>query len=378
MTDATPGSRPTFAACLPLGLYVHFPWCVRKCPYCDFNSHPLKGSLREDEYEAALLADLDRELERYGERAIDTIYFGGGTPSLFRAATFRTIIDRLSNQAAEVTLEANPGTVEHGSFTAYRRAGITRISLGAQSFDAAQLKRLGRIHGADDIRSAARQVAAAGFESFNIDVMYGLENQTVGQALSDLAEAIRLAPPHISWYQLTVEPKTEFARRPPRLPSADQAAAIEDAGVELLAQHGYRRYEVSAFALDGHRCAHNLNYWRFGDYMGIGAGAHGKITANGRIVRTTKPSQPRLYLAGADGTNVAVRQDQLATEFLMNALRLVDGVDPQLFVKRTGLGLESLAGTIDDLVQWGLMHPDRLALTAQGFRQLDGVLARFL
>ena len=378
MTNATPGSRPTLAACLPLGLYVHFPWCVRKCPYCDFNSHPLKGSLREDEYEAALLADLDRELERYGERAIDTIYFGGGTPSLFRAATFRAIVDRLPSRAAEVTLEANPGTVEHGSFTAYRRAGITRISLGAQSFDAAQLKRLGRIHGADDIRAAARQVAAAGFESFNIDVMYGLENQTAGQALSDLAEAIRLAPPHISWYQLTVEPKTEFARRPPRLPSADQAAAIEDAGVELLAQHGYRRYEVSAFALDGHRCAHNLNYWRFGDYVGIGAGAHGKITANGRIVRTTKPSQPRLYLAGADGTNVAVRQDQLATEFLMNALRLVDGVSRQLFVERTGLGLESLAGTIDDLVQWGLMHPDRLALTAQGFRQLDGVLARFL
>ena len=362
----------------PLGLYVHFPWCVRKCPYCDFNSHPLKGMLQEDDYAAALLADLDRELAHCGERTIETIYFGGGTPSLFSARTFRSLIDRLPNRAAEITLEANPGTVEHDNFAAYRRVGITRVSLGAQSFDVAQLKRLGRIHSADDIRAAARYVAAAGFESFNIDVMYGLENQTTRQALADLVEAIRLAPPHISWYQLAIEPKTEFARRPPRLPNADQAAAIEDAGVALLAQHGYRRYEVSAFALDDHRCAHNLNYWRFGDYIGVGAGAHGKLTGNGRVVRTAKPSQPRLYLAGACGTATPVPEDQLAMEFLMNALRLVDGVHPKLFAERTGLAPESVAGTIDDLVRWGLMRSDRLALTAQGYRQLDGVLARFL
>ena len=384
MTSCVVALRESYSTSVsnpPLGLYVHFPWCVRKCPYCDFNSHPLKGPLRENEYATALLADLDRELALCRERTIETIYFGGGTPSLFSAPTFRRLIERLPNRATEITMEANPGTVEHGGFAAYRRAGVTRVSLGAQSFDAAQLKRLGRIHGADEVRAAARHVAASGFESFNIDLMYGLQNQTPRQALADLAEAIRLAPPHISWYQLTVEPKTEFARRPPRLPNADQAAAIEDAGVELLAQHGYRRYEVSSFALDGHRCAHNVNYWQFGDYLGIGAGAHGKLTSQGRVVRTAKPSQPRLYLAGVDGTAAPIPEGQLAMEFLMNALRLVDGVDRQLLAERTGLAPQSaerVARTIDELVRWGLMRSDRLALTARGYRQLDGVLARFL
>ena len=360
-------------------LYAHLPWCVRKCPYCDFNSHPLKESLPEQEYQAVLLADLERELERFNEPAIDTVYFGGGTPSLFSPAIFRAVLERLPGPVAEVTMEANPGTVEHTDFAAYRRAGINRVSLGAQSFHPAQLEQLGRIHSADDIRAAAQEIATAGFDSFNIDLMYGLANQSVEQALADLVEAIRLAPPHISWYQLTIEPKTSFARRPPsRLPDADQAAAIEDAGLALLASHGYQRYEVSAFAQDGHRCAHNLNYWRFGDYIGIGAGAHGKLTVNGTVWRTTKPSQPRRYMAGACGMTTAVATDQLATEFMMNALRLVEGVDPSLFAERTGLAFEHMAPTVEELVDWGLMHGDRLALTDRGYRQLDGVLARFL
>ena len=361
----------------PLGLYVHFPWCVRKCPYCDFNSHPLRGELREDEYREALLRDLAMERERFGPRRIDTVYFGGGTPSLFAAPTFRALIDAAPD-AVEVTMEANPGTTEHGDFHAVRAAGVTRISLGAQSFDASQLARLGRIHGADETRRAARTVAEAGFESFNIDLMYGLPGQSVEAAMDDLREAIRLDPPHISWYQLTLEPKTEFARRPPQgLPDSDQAADIEAAGIDLLARHGYERYEVSAFARAGHRSAHNINYWRFGDYIGIGAGAHGKLTCGDEVVRTTKPSQPRRYLAGEEGSEIVVPKAELPLEFMMNVLRLVDGVENELFEVRTGLALGEIAPTLEPLVKWGLMHPGRLALTASGYPQLDAVLKRF-
>ena len=379
-----------YAACKPLnattlptwpaaGLYVHFPWCVRKCPYCDFNSHPLTTTLREQEYLAALRDDLAQELERFAGRIIETVYFGGGTPSLFAPSTFRTLLDELPCGPAEVTLEANPGAVEHHAFNAYRDAGVNRVSLGAQSFEAGQLHRLGRIHSADETRHAAREVAAAAFDSFNIDLMYGLPAQTVAEALADLEQALRLAPSHISWYQLTVEAKTEFARRPPTgLPSVDHAAAIEDAGVELLARHGYRRYEVSAFAQDGHACAHNSNYWRFGDYIGIGAGAHGKRTDRGRVWRSAKPSQPRRYLSGATGTSTEVAKNELAAEFLMNALRLTDGVEYERFTERTGLSIDVIADAVQELIDWGLMRDDRLALTARGYRQLDGVLARFL
>lgn len=361
------------------GLYVHFPWCIRKCPYCDFNSHPLQTPLREQEYVAALRDDLAHELDRFAGRALDTVYFGGGTPSLFASASFRTLLAELPRPAGEVTLEVNPGAVEHGSFKRYRAAGITRISLGAQSFEAAQLERLGRIHSPDETRHAAQEIAATGFDSFNIDLMYGLPNQTVAAALADLEQAVRLAPAHISWYQLTVEAKTAFARRPPDgLPSVDRAAAIEDAGVALLARHGYRRYEVSAFAQEGHACQHNLNYWRFGDYIGVGAGAHGKLTANSRVWRSAKPSQPRRYLTDSTGTSTEVAGSELAAEFLLNALRLTDGVEYPLFAERTGLPFDSIADTAQELIDWGLLRDDRLALTALGYRQLDGVLARFL
>ena len=362
-----------------VGLYVHFPWCVQKCPYCDFNSHPLKEPLREAEYRKALLTDLERELERFGDRRITTVYFGGGTPSLFSPETFRVLLDRLPD-AREVTLEANPGTIERGDFCDYRSAGITRVSLGAQSFDALRLNLLGRIHGTDDIGNSAREAKAADVDSLNLDLMYALPNQTVAEALDDLTEAIRLEPNHISWYQLTIEPKTEFARRPPvGLPDVNRSCEIEEAGIELLERHGYRRYEVSAFARDGHVCAHNVNYWRFGDYMGIGAGAHGKFTNDdGEVVRTAKASQPRLYLNGRDGATTAVPHDELPSEFMMNALRLVDGVEQELFEARTGLGFGVIAQTVTELEDWGLMSAGRLALTATGYCQLNNVVFRFL
>lgn len=363
----------------PLGLYVHFPWCVKKCPYCDFNSHPLGAALRDDDYLAVLLDDLDDERERFDGRPVQTVYFGGGTPSLFPPATFDTLVRRVP-EAVEVTLEANPGTVEHGDFRGYRRAGVTRISLGAQSFDAAQLERLGRIHSAEETRRAAASVESAGFDSFNVDLMYGLPGQTVAQALEDLEQAVRLEPPHISWYQLTIEPKTAFAQRPPAgLPDDDEATEIEEAGVEYLARHGYRRYEVSAFARDGHQCAHNLNYWRFGDYIGIGAGGHGKLTTRERaIVRTAKAHQPRLYMRGAPTEANPVDPDDVPGEFMMNALRLADGVDRASFEARTGLADATIAGTVAELIDWGLMRADRLTLTAYGYRHLDAVVARFL
>ena len=366
----------------PVGLYAHFPWCVRKCPYCDFNSHPLQapaGEFGGDDYLAVLLDDLAEEKERFGPRPIETVYFGGGTPSLFPPSAFAALTRQLPD-ATEVTLEANPGTVEHGDFGDYRRAGVTRVSIGGQSFDDAQLQRLGRIHAADDTRAAAVAVRDAGFSTFNIDLMHSLPGQTPDAALADLRAAIDLAPPHISWYQLTIEPKTAFAQRPPEgLPTTDQAAQIEEAGIELLARHGYRRYEVSAFARDAHACAHNLNYWRFGDYVGIGAGAHGKRTAGyGAVERTAKAPQPRLYMRDRQTVANRIASKDLPAEFMMNALRLQDGVPTAMFEERTGTPLGTIAGIVEELAEAGLMRRDRLALTAFGFRHLDAVVLRFL
>lgn len=367
-----------------LGLYVHFPWCVRKCPYCDFNSHPLRGALREREYLDVLMNDLAQETERHGNAAIASVFLGGGTPSLFTPEAMRTLLlSPAARDATEVTMEANPGAVEHGSFRAYREAGITRISLGAQSFDPAQLDVLGRIHSPEDTEAAIGEVRRAGFESFNIDLMHGLPSQTEAEALADLERAIRHDPPHISWYQLTIEPKTEFARRPPRgLPDNDDAADMEAAGVALLERHGYRRYEVSAFARSGHECRHNLNYWRFGDYLGIGAGAHGKHTSfdgNGcAVFRTAKPSQPRLYLADQDALTTQVASDELAFEFMLNALRLTEGVSWDLFSARTGLSKEIIAPVVSQLIEWGLMEGGQIALTPTGRTHLDTVVSRFL
>ena len=362
------------------GLYVHLPWCVRKCPYCDFNSHPLRTRLPEDDYVRALLDDFERERER-ASWPVRSVYFGGGTPSLFSPRSFARLLDAFDlPDDAEVTMEANPGTVETaGAMAAYASAGINRVSLGVQSFDDGRLRDLGRIHDGGEAVRAAGAIRGAGFAEFNIDLMFGLPEQTVADALADLERAVALEPTHLSWYQLTIEPRTEFARRPPVLPHADAMADITEAGQVLLAERGFERYEVSAYARPGSQCRHNLNYWTFGDYLGIGAGAHGKLTTTeGEVLRTAKPRQPRLYLKDPSTVDTPVDPGELPVEFMMNALRLVKGVDPDVFARRTGLLPETIADTLAALREEGLMEAQRLALTEFGHRHLDTVVARFL
>ena len=369
-----------------LGLYVHFPWCVKKCPYCDFNSHPLRGSLDEAGYLDALLRDAEAAFATVAPGACDTVFFGGGTPSLFSPATFARLLGALApylGAGAEVTMEANPGTTEHHDFARYLDAGINRLSLGAQSFDDRQLTRLGRVHLAADPINAYRKARAAGFDNINLDLMYGLPQQTVAQALADLDQAFELAPEHISWYQLTLEPKTEFARRPPRLPGETSIVRMEAEGHARLEAAGYRRYEVSAYARQDAVCRHNINYWSFGDYIGLGAGAHGKqssmVAGQVSVRRTTKPSQPRLYLADPTQTDTReVAKQDLVFEFLMNALRLTDGVTPERFTERTGLSPEVLAPDWTLQAARGLVRPDRVAATPLGLRHLDALLQCFL
>ncbi len=369
-----------------LGLYVHFPWCVKKCPYCDFNSHPLRGSLDEAGYLDALLRDAEVALATVAPGSIDTVFFGGGTPSLFSPAAFARLLDALApylGASAEVTMEANPGTTEHHDFAGYLEAGINRLSLGAQSFDDRQLSRLGRVHHAADTIKAYRKARAAGFGNINLDLMYGLPQQTVAQALADLDQAFKLAPEHISWYQLTLEAKTEFARRPPRLPGETSIVRMEEEGHALLDTAGYRRYEISAYARQGAVCRHNINYWSFGDYVGIGAGAHGKLSsmAAGEVSvgRTTKPSQPRIYLADPTQTEKrAVAKQDLVFEFLMNALRMTEGVTLERFTERTGLLPAALAPDWTLQAARGLVRHDRVAATPLGLRHLDALLQCFL
>ena len=361
------------------GLYVHLPWCVRKCPYCDFNSHPLRTQLPEAEYVHALLDDFERERRR-ASFAIRSVYFGGGTPSLFPPHSFARLLDAFGvSDDVEVTLEANPGTVETaGPVADYAIAGINRVSLGVQSFDDGHLRGLGRIHDGADAERAARAIGAAGFDEFNIDLMFGLTGQSVESALADLERAVALEPTHVSWYQLTIEPRTEFARRPPELPDAETLADIAEAGQAFLANAGYARYEVSAYARPGSRSRHNLNYWTFGDYLGIGAGAHGKLTRADGIVRTAKARQPRLYLKDPEPLDTPVDATSLPVEFMMNVLRLVEGVPESAFTQRTGLPDATIAPTITTLREQGLMCPNRLALTELGYRHLDSVVGRFL
>lgn len=369
-----------------VGLYVHLPWCVRKCPYCDFNSHPQRRALPEAEYLAALRADAAAAREALGSRRIASVFFGGGTPSLFPPSTFAALLDDLAAHLcgdAEITMEANPGTAEHHDLGGYRSAGINRLSLGAQSFDDAMLARLGRIHGAADTVRAMALARRGGFDNVNIDLMYALPGQTVRGALDDLDAALTLAPEHVSWYQLTIEPKTEFARRPPLLASESEVERMEHAGHARLAEAGYERYEVSAYARDGRRCRHNLTYWTFGDYLGIGAGAHGKLsrTRDGRVLvqRTRKAAQPRLYLADPVATEtVAVDDDERVGEFLMNALRLRDGVSWARLTETTGLERGHLEPRWRELVALGLVRDDRIAATPLGYRHLDALLQKFL
>ena len=349
----------------PLALYVHMPWCVRKCPYCDFNSHLAPALIPQREYVDTLLADLDTELEAVQGRPIVSIFFGGGTPSLFTPEEIGRFMAGVRARIAlapdvEVTLEANPGTIERGRFAGYRDAGIKRVSLGAQTFDERQLEVLGRIHSSGDIRAAIDEVREAGLDNFNIDLMYALPQQTLAQALADIDAAVALAPAHLSHYQLTLEPGTVFYHRPPPLPDPDASWEMQIECQRRLAQHGYAQYEVSAYAQAGRRSRHNLNYWQFGDYIGVGAGAHGKITlaASGEVMRTTRVKQPREYLRGlpASVERRVVAAGDLPFEFMLNALRLLDGFTEREFETRTGQPFSALAAPLARAQSKGLLE----------------------
>ncbi|WP_417780549.1 radical SAM family heme chaperone HemW [Stutzerimonas xanthomarina] len=373
----------------PLAAYVHIPWCVRKCPYCDFNSHAAGASLPEDAYVDALLADLDADLEQIQHRRLTSIFFGGGTPSLFSASALERILDGMRQRVGfaddiEITLEANPGTFEQAKFRDYRSLGINRLSIGVQSFQPTKLKALGRIHDGNEAIRAAGMARAAGFDNFNLDLMHGLPEQSLEDALSDLRIAIAQQPTHLSWYQLTVEPNTEFWSKPPRLPEDETLWDIQEAGQALLATHGYRQYETSAYAQPGRQARHNLNYWTFGDFLGLGAGAHGKWTAaDGEIYRHWKTRLPKDYLDQDKRFRAGhkrLAQDELPFEFLMNVLRLTDGVPSLLFTQRTGLSLDLLAAGRRDAEARGLLEPDpqRLVATAKGQLFLNDLLQLFL
>ena len=376
----------------PLALYVHLPWCVRKCPYCDFNSHVYKGALPEAEYVRALLQDLDADQSLGAGRAVETVFIGGGTPSLFAAETIAALMDGIRARLrlapdAEVTLEANPGTVEHGRFAAYRDAGVNRFSIGAQSFNERELALLGRIHGAGDTARAVAELDEAGIRNFNLDIMYALPEQAVAGALEDIAAAIALAPPHLSHYQLTLEPGTVFYERPPPLPDQDLSAEIEAATHAQLQRAGYRQYEISAWARPGAECRHNLNYWQFGDYLGIGAGAHGKLTdaTRGTIARTVKTKQPREYLerarsGRAQRTLAEVPVRERVFEFMLNALRLPAGFTREMFEMRTGLAIESAMPTVGAALERQLLEAtdDGFRPSALGLRFLNDLQAMFL
>ncbi len=380
-----------FRAPPPLSLYVHLPWCVRKCPYCDFNSHAATA-VPETAYVAALLADLERQLPAVWGRPVHSVFIGGGTPSLFSGEAIETLLSGIRARlplrpGAEITLEANPGTADAARFAAYRDAGVNRLSLGVQSFDDRALRALGRIHDAAQARAAVETARRAGFDNLNLDLMFGLPGQDRSAALRDLTEALALTPEHLSWYQLTVEPNTPFAAAPPPLPAEDTVVAIWEAGQSRLIQAGYHHYEVSAYARPGAFCRHNLNYWTFGDYLAIGAGAHGKLTdaAAGRIRRYHLQRHPQRYLRHA-GSEAAERGARLLTpedavfEFMLNALRLSAGSDRATFEARTGLPWTAVAATVTALEDEGLMVQAGACfrLSARGRRYLDTVVARFL
>jgi oxygen-independent coproporphyrinogen-3 oxidase len=382
----------SFAAPPPLSLYLHFPWCVSKCPYCDFNSHALRDALPEDRYIDSLLADIRAQAPRVAGRQVQSIFLGGGTPSLFTPDALARLFagirtDLAIDPDAEVTLEANPATVERGRFAEYRDAGINRVSLGAQSFDPAALHVLGRIHKPLDVVRAAQELHASGLDNFNLDLMYALPEQGVAGAIADLVAALSLHPAHVSHYQLTLEPGTLFAARPPPLPDDDLAWSMQVECQALLAAQGFAQYEVSAYARAGRRSRHNLNYWSFGDYLGAGAGAHGKVSSPDegggmRIQRSTHLREPRRYLAaaaeGPQWTDVAPRD--LPFEFMLNALRLTAGFDSRLYPLRTGRPLESVVPLLSSLEVEGLLESagGSWRATSVGRQFLNEVIARFL
>ncbi len=383
---------PEFSDSIPLSLYVHVPWCVKKCPYCDFNSHTLKAELPEKAYVDALLADLETECAVLQSPSVESVFIGGGTPSLLSPDAVARLIEGIGDlvelsPGCEITLEANPGTAEAVRFVGFRQAGVTRLSIGVQSFDDELLAAIGRIHDGRDARAATEMAKEANFDSLNLDLMYALPGQTRAKALSDVQSALELEPTHISYYQLTLEPNTLFIRQPPELPAEETAWRMSQQGIELLEARGYARYEVSAFARPGFECRHNLNYWRFGDYLGIGAGAHGKVTDFGRgeISRSLKLRHPRAYLEAAGDRRFDLRREVLARnmlplEFMINALRLVAGFELALFSERSGLPLGKISHALAEAesknlvaIRNGMLRP-----TTLGIEFLDDLLLLFM
>ncbi len=374
---------------LPLSLYIHFPWCIQKCPYCDFNSHAVKGAIPENTYIDALLTDLQADLSLLGApRTINSIFMGGGTPSLFAPEALSRLLAGVRTllpvaEDCEITLEANPGTFESAKFQAFRQLGINRLSIGIQSFVDAHLQKLGRIHSAAEALVAVDGAVKAGFDNFNLDLMFGLPQQTEAEAVNDVQTAISLAPTHISFYQLTLEPNTYFHKFPPKLPEDDLIFSAQKRCQQLLAQHGYQQYEVSAYAKAGRQCRHNRNYWQFGDYLGIGAGAHGKISRAlpNDIVRTAKPKSPEQYLREPGrGQQNRIAVEQLPLEFVMNQLRLKEGFSLDHYQAVTGLAADSLQPGLAVCLQQGLLRQEalRYLCTEKGWDFLDVILEKFV
>lgn len=375
---------------LPLSLYIHIPWCVRKCPYCDFNSHEIKQYIPETAYIDALIEELDSRMHLVYQRPIKSIFFGGGTPSLFSAQAIERILSSVAKRMhlppdVEITLEANPGTIEHARFSGFHTAGINRLSLGIQSFHDDKLKTLGRIHDSAQAKKAVQIARNAGFQNFNLDIMYGLPQQNISEVKQDIAMALSFAPTHFSWYQLTIEPNTVFYRQTPAMPSEDITWDMQLAGLELIREAGFHQYEVSAYSEPKKECRHNYNYWEFGDYLGIGAGAHSKITDHqtGTVMRFAQVRHPKDYLDAnkRQPLNInAVRESDLPFEFMLNALRLTQGVTMDQFIRHTGLTRESIASTLSLAQARGLMTIDneRLCVTDLGMKFLNDVTAMFL
>ncbi|MCI0654635.1 MAG: radical SAM family heme chaperone HemW [Methylococcaceae bacterium] len=376
----------------PLGLYIHVPWCIKKCPYCDFNSHAVFDEIPEKNYVQALLRDLEQDLPRVAKRRLYSVFFGGGTPSLFSPDAIHTLIDSVKARIVcsaelEVTLEANPGTVEKYKFRAFKEAGVNRLSIGIQSFQPAQLKALGRIHSASEAAHAAEEAHRAGIDNFNLDLMYGLPGQRRNQATDDILRAIALEPAHISYYQLTIEEHTLFAKFPPCLPGEDEIWEIQCENQAILSDHGYRQYEISAYARPGFQCRHNLNYWTFGDYLGIGAGAHAKITdaEMGTITRISKLRHPQQYMRTVGskaniGSLNPISTEERALEYLMNALRLHSGFDKTEYSARTGLKLSDLEPELTDCLNENLLEQSKthIRCSKTGRNFLDAILLRFV
>jgi len=374
----------------PLSLYIHIPWCVEKCPYCDFNSHKLRGKIPEPEYLQALLDDLAKDLVYVQGRSLETIFIGGGTPSLLSADGISWLLAEIQKKIPfkediEITLEANPGAIENQKISDFKKAGISRFSFGVQSFQQQKLTKLGRIHGPIEAKNAARQAVAVGIKTFNLDLMHGLPEQTLSDALDDLQTAISLQPTHLSWYQLTIEPNTQYFSHPPTLPEDELLWDIQEAGQKLLAENGYIQYEISGYSKRGFACQHNLNYWRFGDYLGIGCGAHGKLTLplENKIIRRSKIKHPKGYLdksrAFLDEANI-VDKDELAFEYMLNRLRLFEPIPFSEFEAYTGLSIDSIKQPIADALAKKLLTKDAVSwqVTALGHRYLNELLTLFM